>query len=385
MLLPTGLAALVLTAAAPNDAGLLAQRSDWWAQRDHALDVEGMTPLERVRGGKAVPLPSAGPAQRSIRPEALEAATAYVRTFKTQSLLIWQGGKLQLEWYGPGYDAKSVSSPASMMKPVMAMATGVAIDRGYIRSVDEPVANYLREWKADPRGSITIRQVLQMATGLKKDGSASKPGRGADLMLGTHLEQTLLETEAAEPPGLHFDYNNVNSGLMALILERATRRRYADWLSQAIWRPIGAGDARVWLDRPGGLARSYCCLVTTARDWVRAGLLVKDRGRANGRQVVSAAWIDAMGAGSPLNPNFGFQIWRASPYVKARGYGSGEAAPSIAEAPFAAEDMVFFDGAVGQRVYISRKHDLVIVRIGASAPGWDDSRLPNLILAGLKP
>jgi hypothetical protein len=91
-----------------------------------------------------------------------------------------------------------------------------------------------------------------------------------------------------------------------------------------------------------------------------------------------------MCARSPTNPNYGFQLWRSSPYTPERGYGSGTAAPVPSREPIMAQDMMMFDGAIGERVYISRLQDLVIVRIGNPIPDWDDSVLPNIILRALR-
>ena len=361
---------------------LVEQRTAWWRDRDHTLDIADMGPLETVRGAAGPPIAEASTPRLS--PGAIDEAIAYVSPMHTQSLLVWQAGALQLEWYGPGYDARSKSSPASMMKPVMALAVGEAIAQGKIASVDAPVGTYLGEWANDPRGAITVRQLLQMTSGLLKDGPATTDPRGAELMLGVRMEEVLLQTPLVRVPGEVFEYNNTNSSLLGLILERATGRRFADWLSQTVWRPIGAEDAAVWLDRPGGLARTACCLVATGRDWLRLGLLIKDGGRVAGRRVIGEDWIAAMTAPSPRNATFGYQIWRASPYAPLRGYGGGSP-PVAASEPFLAEDMVYFDGAIGQRVYIARSLNLVIVRIGRAAPRWDDAALPNIIVRGLKP
>ncbi len=380
----TGLGATGRPPGAEADAlqALLEQRAAWWRDRDHALDIADMAPLETVRGGPGPAIAEAARGDERLTPAAAQAAIAYVEPLHTQSLLVWQGGALQLEWYGPGYDAGSKSSPASMMKPVMALAVGAAISAGHIHSVAAPIGTWLTEWSHDARGAITVRQLLQMSSGLLKDGLTLIDPRATELMLGVRMEAVLLQTPLVGVPGETFEYNNTNSSLLGLILERATGRRYADWLSQAVWRPIGAADAAVWLDRPGGLARSACCLVATGRDWLRLGLLVKDRGAVGATAVIDAAWIDEMTAPSPNNANFGYQIWRASPYAPQRGYGTS-APPVPASEPFLADDMVYFDGAIGQRVYISAERDLVIVRIGRAAPGWDDAVLPNIVVRGL--
>ncbi len=379
--------ALLMLADAPLSAqssseeqSLLESRRLWWKAPGHALDIASLSPLEKVQGGKARPLPHAN---SGIAPEAVEAALHYVDRARTQSLLIWYKGALRVEHYGAGFDAASRSAPASMPKPVLALAVGAAVARGQM-GLDDPVGRWLPEWHGDARAAITVRQLLQMRSGLTKYGGASGGGPGEQQMLGTRLADLVLGTPAATVPGTRFDYNNIDNSLLGLVLERATGQRYARWLSKTIWRPIGANDAQVWLDRPGGLVRTFCCLIATAQDWVRVGLLIKDRGAENGRRVLPASWIDAMTAPSPTNPNYGFQIWRASPYAPSRSYGSGAAPPAPAKAPFLADDIVYFDGAVGQRVYISRSRDLVIVRIGDSIPDWDDSALPNIIVAGLR-
>ncbi len=363
-----------------TEQSLLESRRVWWKAPGHALDIAGIAPLEKVPGGKGRALPVA---EGGIAPDAVEAALKYVGVKRTQSLLIWYKGALRVEHYGAGFDATSRSAPASMPKPVLALAVGAAVARGKM-GLDDPVSRWIGEWRGDARGAITVRQLLQMRSGLTKYGGATGGGPGEQLMLGTRLADLVLATPAVAKPGTRFDYNNVDNVLLAIVLERATGQRYARWLSETIWRPLGASDASVWIDRPGGLARTFCCLIATARDWVRVGLLIKDRGMANGRRVLPASWIDAMIAPSPTNPNYGFQIWRASPYAPLRGYGSGAAPPVPAKAPFLADDMVYFDGAVGQRVYISPSRDLVIVRVGDSIPDWDDSVLPNIIVSGLR-
>jgi CubicO group peptidase (beta-lactamase class C family) len=346
----------------------------WWLAKDHVLDVAGMRTLEPVRGA---PRPL-----RHGRPLAAPALLAFATETRTQSLLVWHKGRLVYTYYSPGTDRTTRSAPASMMKPVLTLAIGAAVAARRM-TLDDPASRWLPEWRGDSRGRITVRQLLQMTSGLAKDGPTTEGGRGAELMLGTQIDAVALATPQMGTPGTVFDYNNVNSQLLRLMLERATGRRYADWLSETIWRPIGADDGAVWLDRPGGAARGYGGMVATPESWVRVGLLIKDRGRVGGRQVVPEAWIDAMTAPSPRNPNFGLHLWRARPFAAVRGYGSGKAPPVKTAAPFVASDTLFFDGGGGQRVYVSRAQDLVIVRIGATLWDWDDSRLPNLVSATL--
>ena len=89
-------------------------------------------------------------------------------------------------------------------------------------------------------------------------------------------------------------------------------------------------------------------------------------------------------APSPSNPNYGWQVWRGSPHNPGRTYGRGINAVVAAAEPFARDDVYFLDGSAGQRVYVVPSEKLVIVRIGTPSYKWDDSALPNLILAGIK-
>jgi CubicO group peptidase (beta-lactamase class C family) len=347
---------------------------------DLVLDVDALQPQEIVPGRDGRPFRQVAGWRRALSQKAVDEAIAYVKPFNTQALLVWHKGALQLEWYGEGFDRNSRSSPASMMKPVMALAMGAAIDAGKIKSIDDPVGAYIDEWKNDPRGAITLRQVLQMSTGLAFDSSRDPNARPMRLLMGTDIQGVTLETPMAKAPGAEFQYNNFNSQVGGLIIERATGMRFSQWLSRSVWTPIDARDASVWLDRPGGMARTYCCLIATAQDWLRVGLLIKNEGRARGRQIVSKAFIRDMLTPSPLNANFGFQVWFGAPWVQQRSYGPAIAVtiPFSREATYA-PDLVFFDGSGGQRVYISRKSDFVIVRIGKSTFAWDDAVLPNII------
>lgn len=347
---------------------------------DSPVNVDTLSPLETVKGGAGPPIAAAN-AEPS--PGLQAAVDAMEGPLGTQSLLVWSKGRLVLEWYAPGASAASKSNPASMMKPVLALAVGAAVDRG-LMDLDAPLGRYIKAWAGDARGEITVRNALSMSTGLQHAPFSLNPwSRYITMWLSRDIDAVALSSERAGPPGKGFQYSNVNTQLVAIALEAATGRRLADWLSETVWAPMGAGDAALWLDRPDGAARGYCCLVATARDWLRVGLLIKDGGRVGDRQVVSGAWIDAMTAPSPTNPNFGMNIWRASPHAPLRSYGPAVSFRVPAKEPFLADDMVYFDGNGGQRVYVSRAKDLVIVRIGAARMDWDDSVLPNLVVKAL--
>jgi CubicO group peptidase (beta-lactamase class C family) len=347
-------------------------------------DVDWYSPTEIAQGKPRTAIVVAEPGLRSIKADALDQAINYVDSQGTVALLVWQGGKLQLAHYGAGSGPATYTDTASMHKSVMAILYGAALRDGFIRSIDQKLADFLPEWADDPRGQITLRDLLTMTSGLDNSfGGYAITAPSIKLVLSTDITEAALSRPASGPPDAEFDYNNANSEILGIILQRATGSRYADYLSKTLLQPIGAGDGKVWLDHPGGMAHSFCCLQLLPEDWLRIGLLIKDMGKANGHQVIPQSWISAMIAPSPQNPNYGLHVWLASPHLAERRYNNRSPFKIPARDAFLAEDMVYFDGWGAQRVYISRAADLVIVRIGDVAPNWDDSLLPNIILRGL--
>lgn len=339
--------------------------------------ADAYTPAENVKGRpRALPIAKDS---GGIDPVALTAAQAYADAQNSFAFVVMRDGKIVHERYADGFTAESRFSPASMAKAVAALAFGTANI-----PLDARIDRWLTEWKGDPRGAITVRQLLTMSSGLEVVGFSPDPaGKSMQLQFGPNVNGTALSFKAVSAPGNGFQYGNVNTQLAGLILERATGQRYATLLSRRLWQPIGAGDASLWLDREGGSAKLWCCLQATARDYGRIGQLILDRGRAGGRQVVPAHWVKAMATPSATNPNFGMQLWLGSPYVPERKYNSSSPLAMKSAKPFARDDVVFMDGAIGQRVYVVPSERLVIVRIGKSSMGWDDSELPNRVLAGI--
>ncbi len=313
-------------------------------------------------------------------------ASAYAEEMDSYSLLIWQGGKLEYAKYFDPYDKTLRPDSASMHKSVLALLVGAAIGDGKIKNVDEPVSNYLDEWADQPRGDITLRHLLQMSSGLKPlstDGGATSPAALFNID-GSKARETILSLPLQDEPGSKFHYAGTVSQLLGLIIERATGKSYSDYLAEKIWQLIGADDAYVWLNEAEGFPRTYTSLMARAEDWLRLGLLVKDSGSFEGNQIIPASYIDDAITPSPANPNYGFQIWLGTDHISKRYYNDDKTGFSVfSSEPFLVDDIVYFDGFGGQRVYISRSMDLVIVRTGEIKFDWDESRLPNAVISAL--
>jgi len=346
----------------------------------YATALERHQPLGRV-AGRSRPLPK--PVEVT---DQFADAVAYAASQDSYALLIWSQGRFALERYFEGYDSELRPESASMHKSVLGLLVAAAIADGLFQSADQTIGRFIPEWADDPRGDITIRQLLTMSSGLKplsREGGEQSPA--VKFWMGpTDPRATLLELQQIEPVTGVFHYQNTVPQLMLTVLEAATGQSYAEYLSKRLWQPIGAGDAYLWLYEEEGFPRGFTALMARPRDWLRLGLLVKDRGSFAGQQIIPTALLDQATAASTANPNYGWYIWRGERYESQRYYTPARTPPSVrASAPYRADDMLFFDGFGGQRVYISQSRDLVIVRLGAMRMDWDDAELPNRVIAAL--
>ena len=314
-------------------------------------------------------------------------AIEYAENLSSYSLLIWHKGALRLEKYFNGFDAELRPETASMHKSVLGLLIIAAIEDGFIESVDTRIGNYIESWNESPEGDITVRQLLTMSSGLNSlsreggfDSQAIKFFSGR-----VDARATILGLRLQTQAGANFSYANTNSQLLALVLESATGKAYKDYLSERLWKPIGADDASVWYYEENGFPRTFSSLLARSRDWLKVGLLIKDGGAYQGQQIIAPELMKAMTSPSANNPNYGWQIWLANVYQNKRYYNDLKLGIGVpVSEPFNADDMVYFDGFGGQRVYISKSQDLVIVRTGDTRMDWDDSALPNMVIESLK-
>ena len=366
LLLATSLALVVVVGWGACNARFVA-RMVTYPSETPILSVDWYEPLEVVRGGDVEPLPRLATPTDRVSADALASLSEYAREKRSAGLLVLIDGAVALEEYYGGHDASKTTNSFSMAKTILGLLIGVAIDEGAIGGLDEPAARYLTEWADDDRAAITLRDLLWMQSGLSLDDATHTPF--SDLVqvhLGEDLLAPLLEIPAVRPPGRDYEYNNMNSQLLGVVLQRATGARYADYLSSRLWSRIGADDASLWLDSEGGNAKTYCCLFATLRDWARVGEMLRHGGRVDGRQVVPSAWIEEMRRPSAYYVRYGGHLWLR------------DAGDDVNEPPF-----FYLDGGRKQRVYVIPSLGVVAVRVGEQARGWDNTRIPWTIAAGM--
>lgn len=387
---------LALSALALLAAPALAQDDPLFERRWESLQAGGYQPLTiptdwydpvATVEGVHTPVETMPVAQSDIAPTALEAAAAWAESQNSTALLVAKDGKLVFEryWQSTGRDTRF--NPQSMSKTVLAMMVGIAIDRGEIASVEEPIGRWITEWSDDPRGDITVQQMLWMASGLEQgdDGFGYQVTPDNPIVrhsLGSDFTRRLLTLGRIGEPGDTFDYNNQVNQLLGMILERASGKDYEVLLSERLWKPLGLRSAAMPLDRPGGMVLTSCCILSRPVDWLRIGQLFVDGGRYNGQQIVPDAWLEEMLQPSPPYAGYGYQVWIHDQRI------GGERPPLVPLIPWqsealAAPRVVIFHGHGGQRVYVMPDKGLVIVRAARDWPdAWDDAMLPNVLWRG---
>jgi CubicO group peptidase (beta-lactamase class C family) len=362
-------------------------------------------PVAKIDGGGAGAFfPPAPAGATTIDPAALEAAAQWAGSNNSVALLVLHRGRVQLERYWQGMTADTPFSGRAMSRSLVGLVYGAAVADGRL-SLDDPAAKYLDEWRGDPRGAITIRQLMQNVSGLEEVALNAPPlaadagpiertaaflrtatGKNTRISLGTDFGAAALSFRLEHEPGGRFAFSNANSQLLGLILERATGTAFERYVEQQLWAPLGAGIGEFYMDRAHGMPAVYCCFRASPRDFLRVGALLAGDGVFDGRQVLPRGWVARMARDtSTVNPLYGLQVWSGRARRGTREYltGSGQGVPHGED--FLAADVIWMEGGGGRSVWAIPSQQLVIVRLGRASPTWDGSVLPNTILRGLSP
>jgi CubicO group peptidase (beta-lactamase class C family) len=351
------LALLVVVALAARD---LAPR--WYL----AVRERFQPPRELVVGGNSPPAPRVTPETERLDAAALEIAAGYAAAHRSLALIVSRHEHIVFEryWSGTGFDTPADAQ--SFTRLLAALAAGTAFSHRLIAWPDEPLSAFIAEWAHDRRGEITVRNLLQMSSGLAGTSAGSRD---------RDLTATLLRTPLAREPGAVRVEQASDPQLLALVIERASRQRYASYLSQALWRRIGAADAWLTLDRTGGTAHADCCMIAHQGDWIRIGQLLLRDGNYRGDEVIRPGWVLLMRTPALSDPQYG-------------GYLRVRWPPAAAgrEAP-AARDLFAVEGDGGNRLWVVPSLELVVLCTGTQDgrdASWDDNRLPNLVIAAAR-
>lgn len=337
-----------LLAAMPTNRDVL-----MWTipQRDAAFRAMDRLPVlaearEIAPSDQPLPLPAG-------KPLAVPGIEAYMASQRAAGLVIVQDGKVRLERYGLGFDAKGRWTSFSVAKSFTSTLVGAAIKDGYIKSLDDKVSQYVPDLKGSAYDDVSVAQLLTMSSGVRWNEDYEDPKADVAMFNNAEPEKGMDATVSymrklprAHPPGAVWHYNTGETNLIGVLVSSATKKPLAQYLEEKIWKPAGMEAKATWLLGKTGHEIAGCCIQAATRDFARMGLFVLANGNVGGKQIVPDDWFAAAihkqkDIGEP-GQGYGYQWWT---------YDDGSVAAQ---------------GIFGQGIFIDPKRRLVI----ASNANW---------------
>ncbi len=310
---------------------------------------------------------NAGAATEQLARQVDELFTKPGEIGETRATIVMHAGEIAAERYGEGYDAETRFVSWSMAKTVTAVMIGMLVADGRLRLDDSPpVPRWQRP--GDPRGEITLRQLLQMRSGLRHTEAGDPIYESSEVrMLFLDGRDDMADYAEAQPlegePGRTFEYSSNTTVILADIAARAltksndpeTRRKaIADYLQTRLFGPLDMDSMVPEFDASGTLIGGSL-MHATARDWAKFGEFLRHGGSERGSQLVPRRWIDFMTSPSPRSGFYGGQTWLNRDSGLDRDEAKEDRGPDTLFAAI---------GHMGQYVLVSPRQKLTIVRLG---------------------
>ena len=270
----------------------------------------------------------------------------------TVAFLVIKNDSIWYENYAEGYGTSSKTNSFSMAKSITSAMLGKAIKDGYIKSLDQPIGDFFPQYAKD---KTTVGDLSSMASGLDWQESYVSPfSVTARSYYDDDLAETILKQKVTEEPGKVYKYLSGNSQLLGMIIEKASGKKLANYLSESLWQPMGAVHPGLWQvdDADHQLAKTFCCIASNARDFARFGKLYKDYGKWNGQQLLDSTFVaTSIVPRFKDSPEYGYGFWLSDHLDK---------------------QMFVMRGILGQYVITIPEDNLIIVRLGHQRGGFID-------------
>lgn len=297
---------------------------------------------------------------------------------ETRALIVMRSGEVAAERYGEGYGPETKFLGWSMSKSVTGALMGMLVADGRIGLDDSPP---LPRWQraGDPRSDVTLRQLLQMRSGLRHEEKALPVYTSPEVrMLVLDGRDDMAAWAEAQPlehePGRVFDYSTPTGVILADVAARilapegsAEQRRAAvdEFIRARLAVPLGMDSLTAEYDRAGTMIGGSM-IWATAPDWARFGEFLRHGGSVRGAQIVPRGWIEFMMRPSPRATDYGATLWLNRPSGTDREMLFPEQGP---------ESLVAAVGHLGQYVLIAPEQRLTVVRLGKT----DQADRPALV------
>ena len=255
----------------------------------------------------------------------------FLRVADTAAVLVLRDGHVVHEQYGltGGPDVQWISW--SVAKSFTSALVGIAVDQGHIRSIEEPISNYVEVAPGSAYDGVRIKDVLQMSSGARWHEDYSDPTSdvvrlGAAMGSSGSLDSFVATMTREFEPGTVCRYNSADTQALGSLLARATGRSITDYMQEYLYEPLGMEDDGFWLLDAQNREMAFGGINLSPRDFAKLGELYRLGGTWNGRQVVPTGWVAAsvvpdaphLQWGEPvladmkLPEGYGYQLWLCS-------------------------------------------------------------------------
>lgn len=276
-------------------------------------------------------------------------------------LMVIKNDTILFEEYYQGNTREHHTIGWSVTKSFVSALVGIAIEEGHIANANDTVYQYLPELKTSAYEKVTIKNLLQMSSGVSWDEDYSNRNSdinrfGRTLALGRSFESFVKTLKYDKPQGTFNRYNSSDTQVLGMIINRATGITVSDYLEKKLWHPLGMERKGLWVIDNQGNEFAAAGLSASLSDYAKFGLLFLHKGELNGRRLVPETWVlksitpDAPHLFPGPNPNssndsgYGYQWWIFD----------------------SAEGEYVAMGIYNQLIYINPKHNIVIVKSAAN-------------------
>ena len=320
-------------------------------------------------------------AKRKIKLNFLMDASDYASRFNRSAILIARNNEIWHEEYRYKRTNDMRFFGWSMTKSILGLLVGIAFDQKKLESLDDRIDKYVPQLVGHTFGDITIRNLLNMSSGIDICESFCSPNNGFERYgysqigysprrgIDTDQRRGIMTFKWGrnETQGQKFNYTDVNPVLMAWVLVYAYQMPLHQIAEQNLWQPLGAASDATWLTDSKGFTFAGAGFSATLQDWARVGMLVANEGSANGVQIVSKSWIDETSMHTEKDQASRFNVARPN-----RGYRN------FFWHHTSNGSVLRMAGALSQSILIDKKTKTVLVQTGISDENGGDEMMAAL-------
>jgi CubicO group peptidase (beta-lactamase class C family) len=212
---------------------------------------------------------------------------------KSVAFMIIHNDTIKYQWYADKWSNEDIVTSFSMSKSMISALIGIAHHEGKIKSLDDPITDYIKGFKNEGFDKITVQHLLDMRTGIDYEENYYNPfGNVAVGYYGRNLDRHISKLKIKGPAGEEFEYISIATQMLGVIIEEATGQTVSEYLEEKIWSKIGTEFSATWsMDRKKGREKSFCCINAHAEDFAKFARLYLNLGNWEGEQVIPEEWV----------------------------------------------------------------------------------------------